>query len=184
VEPVIRKMREQETGLVAALLLRANEENLAGFPQDVARAYRSELIDTGGRPPGQQTYVLDVAGGPVGSVAFLPDASHDTHPWPEDGSVLRFLAVEPAERGRGLGRRLVRVCIDSARARGSAFLALHTAPSMCAARKLYEGMGFERRPELDFDPSAHYGGGPRAGEPAWGLAYLLPLGPAAEARSG
>jgi GNAT superfamily N-acetyltransferase len=91
--------------------------------------------------------------------------------------VLRFLAVEQAERGRGLGGLLVGVCIERARAVGSAFLALHTAPSMRAARQLYEGVGFARCPEHDFDPGAHYGRGSRPDEPPWGLAYLLPLEP-------
>lgn len=174
-EPVIRVMRDDEAGAVAALLLRANEENLAGFPEDVARAYRRELLDTAGRPAAQQTLVLLLSGRLAGSVALLPDATQDSHPWPPGGSVLRFLAVEHAHRGHGLGERLARACIDRARARGSAFLALHTAPGMRAARHLYASLGFVRAPEHDFDPAAHYGQGPRPAEPPWGLAYLLPL---------
>lgn len=174
-EPVIRVMRRDEAGAVAALLLRANQENLAAFPQDVARTYRRELLDTAGRPASQETLVLHLDGRLVGSVALLPDATHDGHAWPSGGSVLRFLAVEPEDRGLGLGERLARACITRAEARGSAFLALHTAPGMRAARHLYETLGFERAPEHDFDPSAHYGQGARPGEAPWGLAYLLRL---------
>lgn len=169
-------MREEEVGAVAALLLRANEENLAGFPRDVARAYRRELLDVAGRPSVLQTFVLHVDGRLAGSVGFVPDAQHDAHPWPAGGSVLRFLAVDPRERGHRLGERLARVCIDLARERRSAFLALHTAPAMHAARRVYEQLGFERAAVHDFDPAAHYGRGPRDDEPAWGQAYVLRLG--------
>lgn len=168
-------MHSGEAEAVADLLLRANEENLATFPEDVARAYRTELLDLPGRTMSTETYVLHVAGRLVGSVAFVADAAADVHPWPPGGSVLRFLAVDPAARGRRLGRSLALVCVDQATARGARFVALHTAPTMVAARRLYEQLGFERAPEHDFDPAVHYGGGARGAEPPWGLAYLLNL---------
>lgn len=168
-------MHADEADAVAALLLDANEENLAWFPPDVAGSYRTELLAVTDRP---QTLVLHVGSRLAGTVVFVPDAQDDTHPWPAGGSVLRFLAVLPVDRGQRLGERLTRTCIDLARARGSAFLALHTAPSMHAARRVYEALGFERAPEHDFDPDAHYGRGRTTEEPAWGLAYLLHLEPA------
>lgn len=168
-------MRAEEADAVAGLLLRANEENLSAFPPDVAHAYRRELSDVAGRGPAVQSLVLHVDGRLAGCVAFVPDAATDAHPWPRGGSVLRFLAVEPAERGRGLGERLARTGIDLARERRSQFLALHTAPGMQAARRLYEGLGFVRVQEHDFHPGAHYGSGVRPGEQPWGLAYVLEL---------
>jgi GNAT superfamily N-acetyltransferase len=168
-------MHAEEADAVAALLVGANEENLAQFPPDVARAYRTELLDVADRSPTLETFVLHVDGRLAGSVTFVPDVQDDTHPWPPGGSVLRFLAVQPAERGQRLGERLIRVCIELALARGSGFLALHTAPGMHAARRVYEQLGFERAPEHDFDPDAHYGRGSRTAEPPWGLAYLLRL---------
>lgn len=169
-------MRAQEAGAVSALLLEANQENLAGFPQDVARAYRRELLSAPGGGGALETFVLHAEGRLAGCVAFLPDAKDDSHPWPSGGSVLRFLAVEPAARGQRRGARLVGLCIDRARERHSTFLALHTAPAMHAARRVYEQLGFERAPAHDFDPGAHYGRGAQGDEPPWGLAYVLPLG--------
>lgn len=176
-EADVRRMRAEEAAAVAALLLRANQENLAGFPQDVAQAYRHELLSVPGSDGALETFVLHVDGELTGSVAFVPDAKDDTHPWPPGGSVLRFLAVEPAARGQRRGARLVRVCIDLARDRHSTFLALHTAPAMHAARRVYEQLGFVRAPAHDFDPGAHYGSGAHADEPPWGLAYVLSLTP-------
>ncbi len=174
-QALIRRMREGEAGAIAVLLLRANEENLASFPTDVGEAYRSELLDVAGRAQALQTLVAHVDGRLAGSVGFLPDAQDDTHPWPAGGAVLRFLAVDPAERGQHLGTQLARACIDLACERQAVFLALHTAPAMHAARRLYAQLGFVRTPEHDFHPGAHYGRGTPPDEPPWGLAYVLRL---------
>lgn len=171
----IRRMQAGEVAAVAALLLRANEASLAAFPPEVARSYRAELLDVARRAAGAETYVLSLDGSLTGSVTYVPDAADDSHPWPPGGAVLRFLAVEPAVRGRGLGELLTHVCLERAREQGARFLALHTAPSMVAARRLYERLGFQRAPRHDFDPGAHYGAGSLPGEPPWGLAYLLEL---------
>ena len=177
--PAIRAMRPDEAASVSALLLRANESNLADFPADVARAYRDELLDVANRALGAETYVLTLDGSLVATVSLVPDAAADNHPWPAGGAVLRFLAVEPTLRGRGVGERLTLACLERARAHEARFLGLHTAPTMVAARRLYERLGFRRAPELDFDPAAHYGGTSGAEEPPWGLAYVVALdGPA------
>lgn len=183
-DPAIRRMHAGEAAAVSALLLRANENNLAAFPPEVARSYRAELLDVARRAAGAETYVLPLDRSVAGSVTFVPDAAADTHPWPAGGSVLRFLAVDPPVRGRGLGQRLTTCCVERAREQGAGFLALHTAPTMLAARRLYERLGFQRAPRHDFDPDAHYGAGARAQEPAWGLAYLLELDAGAPASGG
>lgn len=44
-------------------------------------------------------------------------------------------------------------CIRRARARGAAYLGLHTMDVMRSAVRMYERMGFVRAPELDFSPA-------------------------------
>ena len=173
----LRLMRQADVGAVAALLLRANEEHLARFPAEVARSYRAELAEVGERWGRTEAYVVERDGIVLGTVTFVRDAALDAHPWPAGGAVLRFLAVEPAARGQGLGERLTAVCVARAREERASYLGLHTAPVMRAARELYERQGFERAPEHDFDPAAHYAGATDPQEPAWGLAYLLRLRP-------
>jgi GNAT superfamily N-acetyltransferase len=82
-----------------------------------------------------------------------------------DAATFRMLAVDPAARGRGVGRRLVEAAIARARAEGRPAIGIFTRPFMTAAQTLYASLGFERTPSLDweFEP----------GE--WLLAYQLDL---------
>lgn len=62
----------------------------------------------------------------------------------------RLLAVNSNIQGKGLGKRLVQACIDQARSEGFEYLMIHSTKYMKIARKMYERMGFERFPEIDF----------------------------------
>lgn len=88
----------------------------------------------------------------VGGVAYMPPgaakAAYFDRSWP----VIRMLVVDPAARGRGIGRALTEECIRRARRDGSRVIALHTTAIMTVALPMYLRLGFK----LSHDaPSIH-----------------------------
>lgn len=87
----------------------------------------------------------------VGTVTLAAPGS----PWAEiaqDGELeMRMLAVDPGQRGRKTGARLVRALLERARDQGARSVVLSTLEEMRAARRLYEQMGFRRVPDRDWE---------------------------------
>jgi GNAT superfamily N-acetyltransferase len=77
---------------------------------------------------------------------------------------LKRMYLRPSERGRGLGRSLLTLALDWARANDVRIVRLDTSERMVAAQRLYEAYGFERVP----------GDAPRQGQCR--LLYELQLG--------
>ena len=79
-------------------------------------------------------WVADRGGELMGCIGFVRET-------PEWGR-LRLLYVEPAARGTGLGRRLVKTCVDFAREIGCKEVVLWTVEVLTTARKIYAEAGF------------------------------------------
>ncbi|QCI66097.1 GNAT family N-acetyltransferase [Phreatobacter stygius] len=103
----------------------------AGLACSAELATKAEIIiaETGGRIAGSVGYC-----GPD-----RPKAVYFDQAWP----IIRMLVVDPAMRGKGLGRLLSEACMVKARRDRSTVIALHTSPIMTVALPMYQRMGFE-----------------------------------------
>jgi len=109
--------------------------------------YEEEILDTAERAKHADVLVALVDQQVVGSVTLVTDAASPWSEWTEPGEVqFRLLAVDAAARGHGIGETLVRACMT--RAHGVPIM-IHTTSWMETARRLYERLGFVRRPDRD-----------------------------------
>jgi len=94
----------------------------------------SDYIE-GHDPAGENAWIAEVAGEPVGCVFCVR----------EDRSTarLRLLLVDPAARGLGIGAALVDECLLFARQAGYREMVLWTNDVLAAARRIYQHAGFE-----------------------------------------
>lgn len=82
---------------------------------------------------------------PVGFVVFYPD--DDTT------MMLENIAVTPTQNGRGIGKRLMAACEDTARQQGFSRVRLYTNEKMSANLSIYPHLGYvetDRRTEDGF----------------------------------
>ena len=97
-----------------------------------------ELAETG------EIIVAEDGGQIVGAVAYVgpqaPKAAFFEPAWP----VIRMLVVDPAARGKGIGRQLTEESLRRAERDQSPVIALHTTPIMTVALPMYLRMGFAR----------------------------------------
>jgi GNAT superfamily N-acetyltransferase len=154
----IRDARPDDRAAIEAVTLAAYEQYAAALPPPLWAAYRQNIVATlAEAEPGGQI-VAEAAGAVVGSVLLHPAGAVMAEPgsgkeMPLAEPEVRLLAVEPAGRGGGVGRRLMEECVRRSRDAGAATLTLHTTDMMRVAMGLYERMGFARATDLDFTPA-------------------------------
>lgn len=132
--------------------------------------YEAEIADVAGRLAHGTVLVAIADGRLAGCATLAPAGSPLCEVEDPEGWAIRMFGVDPAMRGRGLGRALIDACIGRARAGGGARLWLHTEPEMVAAGRLYARSGFGPAPEHDL----HF---VHEGRPMVLHAYVLQLRP-------
>lgn len=154
---IIRDLADDEAAALGRLAVAAYA-GLEGFPGPAEQpGYYAMLADIGrfARKPDARVLVArTMAGELAGGVVYFGDmaqyGSQGSATQLRNASGIRLLAVDPAFRGRGVGRALTNACIELARRMQHAQVILHTTQAMTAAWALYERMGFERYPAIDF----------------------------------
>jgi ribosomal protein S18 acetylase RimI-like enzyme len=134
----ITRLTESDWEQLAALRLRALADTFGtADPQYVVEA-RLTPADWRRRLRDHAQFVVVLAGQPVGMVAAYQESAETAYVY--------SLWLDPAARGRGLGRRLVTAVLNWARRRGVRTATLRMAPDNAAARRVYEGLGFTEVP--------------------------------------
>jgi predicted N-acetyltransferase YhbS len=152
----IREACPSDRDAIEAVTLSAYQEYAALMPAHW-EGYRENILATLADVQPAAQIVADQGGHIVGTVLLYPAetviAKTGSVPvtlvWPE----VRLLAVAPTARGQGVGAALMQECVRRARQSGARVLTLHTGNIMQAAMRLYARMGFQRAPDLDFQPA-------------------------------
>jgi ribosomal protein S18 acetylase RimI-like enzyme len=93
--------------------------------------------------------VAEMEGAIVGCVGYIPPGRSRNAVFAKEWAALRFMAVDPAHRGRGISRALAEECAARARRDGAPVLALFTSPAMTIAIAMYQRMGFKLVRRID-----------------------------------
>lgn len=144
-DPAVRPARRDEHVALATLTVAAYR-GLADL--DLDERYLAELAEVDAWAASAEVLVATVDGRVVGGVAYMAEPGPLAHVEPGEAT-FRYLAVDPAEQGRGAGAALIQACVERARACGKGRVTLHTTEAMTAARRLYERAGFGREPGRD-----------------------------------
>jgi len=145
----IRAVRPDEHDRLGAITLEA----YTSLPGSVLEPdYELELADIATRASAAAVLVAVEDDRILGGLTYVPDADNPMaeHSVPHAASI-RMLAVDRAERGRGVAEALMRHCLERAVHEGAAEVVLHSTPWMEAAHRLYARLGFRRDPSLDWD---------------------------------
>jgi DNA-binding MarR family transcriptional regulator/predicted GNAT family acetyltransferase len=133
-EPIIGEivLREPEAGDFGWVVERHGALYGTEFGFDIR--FERDIAVTNFRPGLERCWIAERDGVRCGSVFVVRE--NDT------AARLRLLLLEPEARGSGLGRRLVRACIDFAREAGYTTMVLWTHSILTAARAIYQSEGF------------------------------------------
>jgi ribosomal protein S18 acetylase RimI-like enzyme len=144
----VERARPEDFPRIAELTVRGYVDGDLAPPE-----YLPALADVQGRAARAELLVARLPDRRVlGSVALVLSGDFGEVTESDDEAAFRMLVVDPAERGRGIGERLVRSCLDRARAAGKRRMVLSTDPRMTAAHRLYERLGFTRLASRDWSP--------------------------------
>ena len=105
-------------------------------------AMRAGLSKTSDLGVSGEVIIAELQGAFAGAVAYFGPNSQKAAFFDQRWPIIRMLVVDPAFRGKGIGRALSNACIARARRDGSPIIALHTSPIMSVALPMYLKMGF------------------------------------------
>jgi GNAT superfamily N-acetyltransferase len=154
-EIIIRDVEKELFPIIREQRVNAYRQYAHVLPIDHWEALKQALSSNADSQPGVELILAELDGEVAGSVVLFPAKSDayqgylDELDYPE----IRMLAVSSNVRGKGVASALVSECIERAKKAGFKSIGLHTGEFMKDAIRLYEQFGFQRIPQLDFEPA-------------------------------
>ena len=156
-EYIVRDATPNEFTEIGELMVNVYSQ-LEGFPtKNEQPNYYKMLANIGSlteKPKVKLLIAISSSGKIGGGVVYFGDmkyyGSGGTATREKNASGFRLLAVDPAERGKSLGKLLTKACIQIAKDEKQNQMIIHTTKAMQIAWEMYENMGFKRSKDLDF----------------------------------
>lgn len=146
----IRPVRESEYEALGNIIVDSYLHD--GFLLGPDDPYGDYLRDVGSRVGAADTLAAVEGERVLGGVTVVPPGSALSEIAGAGEAEIRALAVAPAGRGRGVGAALAAACVEHARMHEAKRIVLSSLPVMKAAHRVYGRLGFERAPDLDWEP--------------------------------
>jgi GNAT superfamily N-acetyltransferase len=156
-EYTVRNAQVNEFAEIGKLMVQVYSQ-LEGFPKVHEQPeYYKMLANVGEltkKPETELLVAVSPEGKIAGSVVYFSDmqyyGSGGTATKEQNASGFRLLAVDPSNRGHGIGKLLTYECIRKAKDKNHIHVVIHTTKAMQTAWKMYENIGFKRSEDLDF----------------------------------
>ena len=138
-DPLIRPIEARDDPAVAAIIREVMPCFGACGPGFAINDPEVDYMSRAYAAPRSAYFVVEEDGRVIGGAGIAPLEGDG-----EDTCELRKMYFLPEARGRGLGERMMRLCLDRARELGFRRCYLETLTGMDGARRLYERVGFCR----------------------------------------
>lgn len=156
-EHTIRNAKANEFEEIGKLMVLVYSQ-LEGFPKESEQPnYYKMLANIGDLTTNPDTELLVAVTSDdkiVGGVVYFGDmqyyGSGGIATKEKNTSGFRLLAVNPMNREQGIGKLLMKDCIEKAKEKKQQQLIIHSTMAMQTAWKMYERLGFKRSKDLDF----------------------------------
>lgn len=147
----LRPIEPKDDTAVASVIRTVMPEFGASGPGFAIHDTEVDTMSTAYSRPRHAYFVVEQEGRVLGGAGIAPLAGGD----PSVCELRKMYFLKEA-RGRGVGERLLRRCLDFAREAGYQLCYLETLTGMDQAQKLYERLGFSRIPKA-MGSTGHFG---------------------------
>lgn len=134
---IIRPIERKDNAAVAAIVRRVLTEFKANKPGTAFYDKELDHLSEVFKQPGSAYWVVEMDGVVHGCGGIYP-----TQGLPQGYCELVKLYFDEAIRGKGTGKKLINICMETAARMGYTHLYLETMPELTIAVPLYEKLGF------------------------------------------